>query len=179
MYEKKDIPCSEYRPNILIAQNDEDDLKLLEAASIKYGKYDAVYAQTGQEIIDNVNNHCFDTIILGLKFPDITGATIAYLVHQFDPLVTIGFLTVYKNNILVAAANDLHLRFWDKNEKFKDLDLLCCDIYDLAVEISCDDEKRIIRREYRKPLRDEYLKYHKLTIPHSLAKVVIKHQERE
>lgn len=169
---EKNVPCSEYRPVVLIAQSDEEDLKTVQTAARSYDKFDVVTTTTGQGIIDNVNKYCFDAIVLGLKFPDITGATVAYLVHQFDPLISVGFLSVYKSSIIITMAQDLNCRFWDKNEKFTDLPSLCDDIYNLAMEMPCDNKSRIIKRAYMKPAREEYLKYGKLEVPDSIAQVV-------
>ena len=166
------IPCSEYRPVVLIAQSNEEDLNAIRNAAQEFDKFDVVTTNTGKGIVDYVNQICFDAIILGLKFPDITGATVAYLVHHFDPLVSVAFLTTYKSNILVAAAEDLNLKFWDKTEKLKDLNALCQDIYDLAMEVRCDDKTRIIKRMYMQPARAEYLKYRELLIPESIAQVM-------
>jgi len=171
------VPCSEYRPVVLIAQSDEDDLLTIANAARKYNKFDVVTTTTGQGIIDNVNKFCFDAIVLGLKFPDITGATVAYLVHQFDPLVSVGFLSVYNSNIMITMAQDLNCRFWNKTERFKDLDSLCKDVYKLAIEMPCDNKSRIIKRAYTKPAREEYLKYGKLRVPDSIAQVVQQRKE--
>lgn len=173
------IPCSEYRPIVLLAQYDADDLDKLVQYCLKCDKFDIETASTGQEIIDKVNNTCFDAIILGLKFPDITGSTLAFLVHQFDPLVSVAFLSTYSSNILIAGAQDLGFLFWSKEDKFKDLDNFCGEIYDLAIAMPCDDETRIIKREFMKPIREEYLRYKKLSVPDSILQVLTERKKRE
>lgn len=173
------ISCSEYRPRVLIAQSDTESLSELVKYCKAYNKFDVITATTGQEIIDAVNGCCFDALVLGLKFPDITGATLAYLVHQFDPLVSVAFLSSYDNDILVAGAKDLGFEFWNKTEKFKDLGKLCTEIYDLAITMPCDDSTRIIKREYMKPVRDEYLRYEKLRLPNSLMQVLEERKQKQ
>jgi CheY-like chemotaxis protein len=174
-----ELPCSDYRPRVLIAQSDQDSLELLVENSRVYNKYDVEIAVSGQAVVDMVNEYCFDAIVLGLKFPDITGATLAYLIHRFDPLVSVAFLSNYKSDILISVAQDLGFKFWNKDEKFEDLEKLCKDIYDLALYMPCDAEKRIIKREFMRPEREEYLKYGKLTVPHSIQQVLIERKERK
>lgn len=169
--EYKDIPCSEYRPVVLLAQSDLDDLDRLAVASDSFDKYDYILASTGVEIINAVNNQCLDAVILGLKFPDITGSTVAYLIHEFDPLISLAFLSGYNNNILVSAAHDLHSKFWDKTVEFQDLPALCDKIYKLAIEMPCANGGRLVKREYMKERRELYKKYNRLALPSSLVQV--------
>lgn len=170
-HENKDIPCSEYRPLVLLAQSDKDDLNQLAIASDNCNKYEYVLASKGMEIINAVNNQCFDAVVLGLKFLDITGATVAYLIHDFDPLISLIFLSTYNNNILVSAAHDLNSKFWNKNEEFTDMPALCEKIYQAAIEMPCDNSDRMVKREYMRDRRELYRKYDKLSLPSSLAKV--------
>ncbi|CAN5203820.1 hypothetical protein BH09PAT1_BH09PAT1_1470 [soil metagenome] len=169
---EKGVLCSEYRPRVLIAQTCNENLNLLLNYAAKHNLFDVITAHTGKEVITEVNNQCFDAIILGLRFPDITGSTLAYLISQFDPLVSVAFLTEYSNDILVAGTIDLGLPFWSRIDKFKDLDKFCKEIYDFAMTMPCDNKTRIIRRQYTKPARERYLRYGKLVLPDSISTVL-------
>lgn len=163
-------PCAEFRPVVLIAQHDEDDLRLLKEASLRYNKYDVVIARTGQEIVDKINDTCFDAVIMGLRFEDLTGSTLSYLIHEFDPLIKIGFLTTYSTETLIEAVNRLDCVFLDKNIEMKDLDSLCGKIYEIATEIPCADKLRISGRDSSKAYRSRYQRYKTLAIPHVMKK---------
>lgn len=160
-----DDPCAEFRPVVLIAPHNKNDLELLKDASLKYNKFDLVTASTGQEIVDKINENCFDAVIIGLKFPDLTGSTLAFLIHEFDALIRIGFLTIYNTQTLVESAEQLNCVFLDKNKEMKNLDTLCEKIYGLATEIPCADKLRISERKSSEADRNRYKEYNKLSIP--------------
>jgi DNA-binding NtrC family response regulator len=161
-------PCSGFRPIVLIAQNDEDDLRILQEASLKYNKYDVVVATTGQEIVDKINETCFDAVIIGLRFSDLTGSTLAYLIHAFDPLIKIGFLTNYNTASLIEAVERLDCTFLNKNVELQNLDKLCEKIYHIATEIPCSDKLRISGRNSSEAYRNRYKEYKTLAIPESM-----------
>lgn len=164
-------PCSEYRPKILIAQANLDDLELLKSESLVYNKYDVVTASTGQEVVERVNDTCFDAVVIGLKFPDLTGATLAFLIHEFDPLIKIVFLSNYNSNILVASVQELNCVYLDKNIELKDIPKLCSKLYDISMELPCSEPSRTLKREYSSENRSRFRSYNKLIIPESLSVV--------
>lgn len=161
-------PCSEFRPIVLIAQHDEDDLTILKNASEKYNKYDVVTARTGQEVVDSINDTCFDAVIIGLRFEDLTGSTLAYLIHGFDPLIKIAFLTTYNTVSLIEAVKSLDCEYLDKEKEMQNLDTLCEKIYHIATEIPCVDKLRISGRKSSEEYRNRYKEYKVLSIPSAI-----------
>lgn len=159
-----------FRPIVLIAQHDIKDLSLLEKACVRYNRFDVVTASCGEEVVDRINDHCFDAVFIGLKFPDITGATLAYLIREFDPLITIGFLTSYNTPTLIDAVESLDCVFLDKNKEMQDLDSLCEKLYDITSNIPCVDELRTSERSSSEVYRNRYRQYHKLSIPKVIKK---------
>lgn len=165
-------PCTEFRPVVLIAQSDIQDLQVIVEASLQYDKYDIVTATTGQEIVDKINSTCFDAVIMGLRFPDLTGSTLAYLIHDFNPLIKIGFLTHYHTKSLIHTVENLNCVFFNKTEELKDLNGLCEKIYKVATEIPCSDKIRAQSRELNSENRLKYTNYNKLFIPIIMGQAV-------
>lgn len=134
--------CSKDRPVILIAQADTNDLRRIEDAAIECNKFDVITATTGREVVDKINDSNIDIVIIGLKFPDFTGTTLAFIIHEFNPYIKIGFLTNYRSSILVSATHHLNCVFFDKEEEMQNLPDLCEKLYNLAKEKEQEEESR-------------------------------------
>ncbi len=174
MFHKDEIegtPCSEYRPKVLLAQSNKDDLEKIAHCAEACDKYNFVLASTGTDIINKINSEYFDAVVLGLKFPDITGSTIAYLIHEFDPLISIIFLSSYNSNILISVVEAIGCKFLDKAEAMENLPELCEFIYQTSMETSCENDK-LISKEFVNDRRNTYKQYEKLSLPKSIAEVV-------
>jgi DNA-binding NtrC family response regulator len=164
--------CSQYRPSVLVAQSDFDCLKRIELEAKNQNKFDLVLATSGKTTIENINSHCFDGVVLGLKFPDITGSTLAYLIHEFDPDISIAFLTTYNTGVLSTTAEYLRCKIWDKEKELENIPNLCNKIYELSMENPCKNLQRTLSRKYAQTKRGLYSQYAKLSVPDSLSDIM-------
>lgn len=141
-----DCQSQDYRPLVLIADDNEDFLFMLTSVLEKDGRCDVRTASTGKDIIALVNELCFDALVLDVKFPDIMGTTIAELVHEGDPQVSIAFLTGYTGQATKEAIARVGGIYWPK--PLESIKKFCNDLYNLALVNPCSNKERLELREY-------------------------------
>lgn len=156
-----------YRPRVLIAQSDEEDLQLIEKHVLRFAKFDYILADRGTQVIQEINENCFDVVVLGLKFKDVTGTTLAYLIHEFDPTIPIVFLTSY-SNVMLSGAEDVAYKVIEKENLEENLPSICEDIYNIAMEMDVANNDKEGQRNYKRPQYNT----HRLALPTSIASSV-------
>jgi len=116
------------RPTVLLAHYDEEILRQLEAASDICDKYDYHSAVSGQEVIDLINKHYFDVVIIGSRFADITGTGMAELVKSKFPYIKGVFLSSHNHGLFKYRADLLGFKIWNKSRSLNNLQTLCQEI---------------------------------------------------
>jgi CheY-like chemotaxis protein len=162
--EKDCLP--KYKPVVLIAQNDVEVLRAISECAKKFDRFNFDTAITGLEIIEKVNKKSYDAVVMGLKFPDITGTTVAMLIYDFDSNANIAFLTSYDSCLLKSLVTCCDFLVWSRNEKMQDTEGLCRDIYNLAMRGSQEGFSNIGRLKKRED------SINSIVVPQSLQDVL-------
>jgi DNA-binding NtrC family response regulator len=152
MDNERDKDCPPYRPHVLVADEDTDFLQRLDVAIESCGLFDMDVATSGREIVQRVNETCYDALVLEIKFPDILGTTIASLIHETDPELPIAILSKYDGKAATFGVVRSESLFWYKSFTYntEELQELCEKIYNLSLINPCSREQRHRKREEAK-----------------------------
>ena len=89
---------TEFRPLILVAEDDDSNFKLIKAIIGK--KCDILWAKNGEEIIQlfNENREKAAAILMDIKMPIMTGIEATVEIRKEDTEITISMQTAYAFN---------------------------------------------------------------------------------
>lgn len=103
---------AEYRPLILVAEDDDSNFKLIKAIIGK--KCDIEWAKNGQEMVDLFNQHGdkAKAMLMDIKMPIMNGLEATMIIRQADMEIPIIMQTAYafssdKENAMKAGATEV------------------------------------------------------------------------
>lgn len=103
---------TEYRPLILVAEDDDSNFKLIKAIIGK--KCDIEWAKNGQEMVDLFNQHGdkAKAMLMDIKMPIMNGLEATKIIRQADMEIPIIMQTAYafssdKENAMKAGATEV------------------------------------------------------------------------
>lgn len=103
---------NEFRPLILVAEDDDSNFKLIKAIIGK--KCDILWAQNGQEMVDlfHENKENADAILMDIKMPIMTGLDATMIIRKENTEIPIIMQTAYafitdKENAMKAGATEV------------------------------------------------------------------------
>jgi len=85
----------EYRPLILVAEDDDSNFKLIKAIIGK--KYDIVWAKNGAEMVESfkANQDKASAVLMDIKMPIMNGLEATKIIRTIDPNIPIIMQTAY------------------------------------------------------------------------------------
>ena len=105
---------------ILVAENDEDNLRTLSRALVKNG-YDVKTAASGESVLDLTEREYFDAIISEVMLPRLDGFTLVYLLRTGGISIPIMLISEsggyeYMRQCFVSGADDYMIKPVHTNE---------------------------------------------------------------
>lgn len=102
----------EYRPLILVAEDDDSNFKLIKAIIGK--KYDIIWAKNGQEMVESfkANKTNAAAVLMDIKMPIMNGLEATRIIRKLSPEIPIVMQTAYafnsdKESALEAGATEV------------------------------------------------------------------------
>lgn len=107
---------------VLIAEDDTDQLKLLDTRLKKYSeKFDYTLVTDGKQAIDILKQEPVSLVVTDIQMPLINGMVLLAYVHTYHPDIPCIVITAYGTSRLKAKLPDNLLRFFQKPFKIDDL----------------------------------------------------------
>jgi CheY-like chemotaxis protein len=110
------------------------------------------FASSSSEAIDLFNSNSYNSCVLDVSLPDITGYYLGHLIREVCPDMPIAFLTNYEGSYTKENAEVINAEFWAKGDVFSNPMQLVALIRNLCVEIDCSKIENIEKPEVLKQL---------------------------
>ena len=138
--------------SVLIADDEENVLKLLEKVMIKEG-YTTYTASNGEQALKIINEYQTDIVITDIKMPGISGIELFSKIREIDPSISVIIMTAFAT--LETAIDALKMGAKDYITKPFNLDEVVNSVRQLVDSLS-ENESDNIQLKRQSPLLDSF-----------------------
>lgn len=128
---------------ILMVDDNEELLHLLSnLLDTVETTFDVDFCMTGSGALGLIQSYCYDAVVLDVKLPDLTGATIVPLVREFDETIPLAFFTNYDILTVKELADKYNLKVWTKTEMLSNSAFFVDELHDLVKDGRCENHPK-------------------------------------